>query len=819
MRPLRLLLDGFGSYREPAEADFSDVEFFALVGPTGAGKSTVIDGVCFALYGTVPRWGKENVIAQALAPAANACRVCLVFESAGKRYGVVRALTRTARGAVQTKEARLELLDPSVPPDAPLADLLAASVEAVAEGPDQVKAAVQEILGLTYDHFTQSVLLPQGRFSEFLHAKAADRQDLLVELLAFGVYNAVGQLARRRAELAADRMRTVQAARDELSGATPEAEASAAARVQDLTGLAAEVTERLDALAALAQRAERAAAEASQAREATALLAAVRMPAELPGLARRIAEAEQMLTRGRQRRDAADEAEATAQAARDALPDLAGLQAWRAARAELADLTVQLDRFERENEARQREQDVSKADLLAAEDGLRQAREDQAQAERAHAAAALAQRLQVGEDCPVCLRPVTALPHLAAPADLEQARRAVQTAERCAGQAQAAHTQAAGSAAAAGRAVEGCRAQIGKVSAVLADSPGEAEISAGIEAIALASAALGEAQRHARACREECAAAEKRRASLGAEERQAQADLGRARDSVVGLGAPAVDGSDLAAAWQVLTGWAQAEQAERSARESELALAASALEAEVTGAQAALAALLAAHGVGEAVVGEAVSANAAAAVVAERERAAGRLAAVRADRAKAARLEQRALAHREEQEVAAELGRLLRATSFERWLCGEALDSLVAEASGTLMELSGGQYQLDRDERNDLVVIDYQDAASRRPVHTLSGGETFQASLALALALSRQVVGLSAGLREMNSMFLDEGFGTLDEDTLETVGTTLERLATDSDRMIGIITHVPALAERVPVRFVVSRTAATSVLRKERVLA
>ncbi len=814
MRPLRLLLDGFGSYREPAEADFSDVEFFALVGPTGAGKSTVIDGVCFALYGTVPRWGKENVIAQALAPAANACRVCLVFESAGKRYGVVRALTRTARGAVQTKEARLELLDPSVPRDAPLADLLAASIEAVAEGPDQVKAAVQEILGLTYDHFTQSVLLPQGRFSEFLHAKAADRQDLLVELLAFGVYNAVGQLARRRGELAADRARAAQAARDELSGATPEAEAGAAARVQDLTGLAADVTGRLDTLATLAQRAERAAAEAGQAREATALLAAVRMPAELPGLARRIAEAEQALAQGRQRRDTADEAEAAAQAARDALPDLAGLQALRAAHAELADLTVQLDRFDRENEVRQREQEASKADLLAAEDGLRQAREDQAAAERAHAAAALAQRLQVGEDCPVCLRPVTALPHHAAPADLEQARREVQAAERRAGQARAAHTGAAGDALVAGRAAEGCRAQIGKVSAALADSPGETEVSAGIEAIALASAALGEAQRHARACREECAAAEKRRASLGAEERQAQADLGRARDSVVGLGAPAVDGSDLAAAWQALTGWAEARRAERSARESELAGAARALQAEVAGAEAALAGLLAAHGV--AAVGPA---EAAAAVAAERERAVGHLAAVRADLAKAARLEQQALARREEHEVAAELGRLLRATSFERWLCGEALDSLVAEASGTLMELSGGQYQLDRDERNDLTVIDNQDAGSRRPVHTLSGGETFQASLALALALSRQVVGLSAGLREMNSMFLDEGFGTLDEDTLETVGTTLERLAADSERMIGIITHVPALAERVPVRFVVSRTAATSVLRKERVLA
>ena len=66
-------------------------------------------------------------------------------------------------------------------------------------------------------------------------------------------------------------------------------------------------------------------------------------------------------------------------------------------------------------------------------------------------------------------------------------------------------------------------------------------------------------------------------------------------------------------------------------------------------------------------------------------------------------------------------------------------------------------------------------------------------------------------------MFLDEGFGTLDEDTLETVAITLERLAADSDRMVSIITHVPALAERVPVKFVVSRTGTSSELRKERV--
>src|SRR5260370_16312193 len=102
------------------------------------------------------------------------------------------------------------------------------------------------------------------------------------------------------------------------------------------------------------------------------------------------------------------------------------------------------------------------------------------------------------------------------------------------------------------------------------------------------------------------------------------------------------------------------------------------------------------------------------------------------------------------------------------------------------MELSGRQYELDRDDRNDLVVIDYQDAGATRPVHTLSGGETFQASLALALALSRQVVQLSVGMRDLNSMFLDEGFATLDPETLDTVATTLERLPAANERTGGL---------------------------------
>ena len=812
MRPVRLLLDGFGSYREPAEADFSDVDFFALVGPTGSGKSTVIDGLCFALYGTVPRWGRENVIAQALAPAANACRVCLVFEAAGKRYGVVRALARNARGQVNTKEARIERLDPSVPGSAPLTDLLEATVEPIAEGPEQVKAAVQQILGLTYEHFTQSVLLPQGRFSEFLHAKAGARQDLLVQLLAFGVYEKVGQRARERAKLAAEHIRNAQRERGELGAATDEAETSAAARFEALTGLARTVDDKLAALAQLKEQAEQAAQQARTVREEAGLLSGLQTPAEVPGLAQRIAEADDLIAERRKRLEDAEQLEADAERARDALPDRTRLETLRTAHQEHRELLPQLNQQEQEVAGRQAEEDTQAEQLQAAERKHERVRDALATAERAHAAIALAEALNVGDDCPVCLQPVRSLPHHPVPAGLDEARAAVTAAQTQVSGARTAHGKSVTATALARRAAAATKQQLDKVSATLAGAPGETAVIQSLDAIAAADERLRQTRKDAAQRRADLAAADKRRAALAGEERKAWAELQKSRDRVVSLGAPPVQDADLAAAWQTLTTWTRAQHADRTQRQPELDANAATLQQRVRGDMEAITGLLAEHDITDV----ADPARAAAAVAAQTVRAENELTAVRQARTKAAKLDEQIRDRTEEEQVATMLGQLLRAGSFERWLCSEALDSLVEEASVTLMELSGGQYQLDRDDRNDLVVIDYEDAAARRPVHTLSGGETFQASLALALALSRQVVGLSAGMRDLNSMFLDEGFGTLDQDTLETVGTTLERLSADSDRMIGIITHVAALAERAPVRFVVSHTGATSTLRKER---
>jgi len=134
---------------------------------------------------------------------------------------------------------------------------------------------------------------------------------------------------------------------------------------------------------------------------------------------------------------------------------------------------------------------------------------------------------------------------------------------------------------------------------------------------------------------------------------------------------------------------------------------------------------------------------------------------------------------------------------------------LVARATLLLQELTDTRYQLAVRE-GEYWVVDNWNAGEYRRVRTLSGGETFAASLAMALALSEKLsVGTTLG-----SLFLDEGFGTLDAETMESVTQVLESLR-QQDRLIGVITHIPALAERLPTQVKLSKSLAGSTLTIE----
>jgi DNA repair protein SbcC/Rad50 len=139
----------------------------------------------------------------------------------------------------------------------------------------------------------------------------------------------------------------------------------------------------------------------------------------------------------------------------------------------------------------------------------------------------------------------------------------------------------------------------------------------------------------------------------------------------------------------------------------------------------------------------------------------------------------------------------------------------VAGASAILAELSGGAYALSVDARSGgFSVVDHAHASQVRSARTLSGGETFLASLALALALADQVASLAvAGAARLEALFLDEGFGTLDPDTLDVVAGALDELGARG-RMVGVVTHVRELAERLPVRFEVRKVGGSATVER-----
>jgi DNA repair protein SbcC/Rad50 len=1127
MRPITLDMHGFASFRDEAHVDFSDADFFALVGPTGSGKSTVIDAMTFALYGSVPRWDNKRIVSLALAPTVTRGTVKLVFEVDRQRYVVARELRRTG-STVSQRAASLELLaDPhglAQPGD---------QTFPMAKNLDGVNAAVEKLLGLKYEDFTQCVVLPQGQFADFLHAKSGERQDILLRLLGAEHYRLMMMRANQRASVSAQRASTYGEELLSYADATSEAERSARAAETALVSLGERVMAALPVISARREELRAAEEQLRQLRADQAKLSALRFPdgtgkldadlatgradLETQMAAERVAEdadtaARDELSHGPARvpLELAQERRAEHARLQAAMPDLAAEvtrlgeqaehastavatasaaldearterdEAFRAAEAAAARVTVltgehtrlavvsiprgvteldeqrsaaasavkiaadALETAEQDDAAAREAPTVTAPEaplaqtardlgdlrtlltdlacaehaaqraaaarqeaegaLAAAEEARRQRRAELEAARRDHVVAGLRPHLVAGEPCPVCEQAVLTLPaplpahavdaaqaHLAeaentvsaahsaarkadiaaaeadaklkargerrtalardladilsgpltnfpvpvvrAVADAEtpsnddllasalaeiaaltHARRtAEQTAGRAAKEAREARvrhraaqereakaetalasawnalrtardplvelgapqvddtnlaagwtalaqwaqhqaqTRAAalteaqtaeeaavgqhqklvaefagaerllarlrGEAKAASDKDQQARGQLGQVTVrmaeldeLLKEVPSDEQITEQMALLKGLETAAARAKTDLDKARGKRAAADKTLAALEAEEQEARAQLSVARDRVVALGAPVLDGKGLLGAWTDLVAWAE-DQAK--AREQDAATAesdANAARAGVVELTSRLSEDLANAGI--TLAPEAVPGSAAPAVAGAVEGARAMVRRIEERRERAAELADKRRTAQEEQQVAHMLGNLLQAKQFPQWLVSEALDDLVTAASETLAALTNGQFDLTHD-KGDLFVIDHADADARRSVRTLSGGETFQASLALALALSSQITALAAaGAARLDSIFLDEGFGTLDAETLDVVATTLEALA-QGQRMVGVVTHVTALAERVPVRFRVTRNARTSAVTRE----
>lgn len=918
MRPLRLELEGFTSYRAPTAVDFANTDLLVFRGTTGSGKSSLIDAMIFALYGSVPRYDNRNLIAPVISQGKNQARVRLDFEARGRSFTAVRVVRRTPIGAT-TKEARLE-------------ERANGASTTLAATESELSTCIEEdVIGLGLEHFTKCVVLPQGEFAAFLRAKPGVRKQLLERLLGLGLYERLRKAANQRWKLEEGRADNLRWQLDSLlPHATPEAVGVVETRIATLEQLRKHIEEVTAELARLNSEAQAAGDRWAKAADQLELLAEVRVPEGTEVLATRHRESEERLRVASEAREAAVERRRTAQAALADLPQKAAMENVVKTREELDGLEVQIGqtrdelniaavaaasatRNEKEvneglTQARQSLEELAgKSELegvlqqhdqhkrLEAEvDRARQALSNaelayggaagrKADADReleaatgtlevlrvAHTAADMAHHLAEGEPCPVCLQTVAELPHHDVPADLDEARERRRIAEAESKRATEAQDARAATRTACVTALELKEQSLEALRKQLAGKPTPEQIAAELIRI-------GDGEMKVQALEKEAADAARERAGCEARLNGASATLrekkrfaANLREELAGAPTPEETADRLARirAAEEAVRRAQAEEdaaararniAERELKGWQSGIAAAwkeyqsvrdvvaamkpppAVEGDLSGSWAGLSEWAERQYVAsEQAMGKADSDRSAATL--EKNRLAGVLRercehdglpldpgeepgskcleALGSARTKLEQLredvEKRQRVAREEEEVrkralvAKNLGSHLNAKNFGAWMQNQILTWLVEGATKQLRQLSSGQYSLDLSDKNEFLVIDHRNADEPRLAKTLSGGETFLASLALALSLAEQVASLAAhGSAKLEALFLDEGFGTLDSDTLDVVAATIEQLGTE--RMVGIVTHVPDLADRIPVQYRVKKVANSS---------
>lgn len=780
MRPLRIEVEGFSAYRDRVEVRFEDVDFFSLTGPTGAGKSSLIDAMVFALYGRVPRLG-GNAVAPAITAGADRARVRLDFEVDGQAYTAARMALRTSSGGASVKEARLQRGD-----------------EVLADGADQVTAAVEVLLRLRFEDFTRTVVLPQGEFARFLTATKAERQGLLRNLLGLDVYTVVRELAKTREAVASDRAGAAELAISALDVPDEKSATAAKARLTLLEGLAKSIGDEVKKLEELDAVVVALGAEDRRIGHALDRLDAIAVPDDLESHESLVVEARSVVVDTEESLASAKETLQAAEAVLAELPSPEQLKTWLKERSELETLEKRLE-DSAVNEAREAAEAATET-LQLAEAALDDARAATALARSEHAAHLLADGLVEGETCPVCAQIVTSLPRVSeTPAihDLEkieedhvsvvkEARKAEQ--EALTGVASAESTTAE---------MESRRAQL---LVELEDAPPGDQMD-GLQArVESALGAVADARGELTVREAEQKNAADRLADLADMSRRISKQLTAAQLSVADLEPPVSESDDPIVQWKELSIWRDETARSRLAVREELAAQIESAQAAAVARRHELVAELRAAGLeGEEpfAVEVATSLQQARTVVENHEKSAKQALDL------AAQIE----VARTSQVVAGTLANHLKATGFERWLMVSALTDLVTGANHLLGDLSGGGYSLHSDESGDFSIVDHRNADERRSVATLSGGETFLVSLALALSLAET---LSAkGGAGLDAIILDEGFGTLDEESLDTVASVLEELS-GSGLMVGIITHVKELAIRAPVRYEVTREIAGS---------
>lgn len=819
MRPLELRLRNFRSFFGDGHTfDFRDRHLVGIVGPIGAGKSTILDAIVFALYGRTPRINRstKSLIHQRADHAA----VALRFEVDGQIWEAVRQLR--ARG--QSQHA-LYLYEEDTPdPDAALEKIML-------EG--EVNERIEALLGLDYDAFGRSILLAQGQFDEFLNSPPAGRDKVLkgvfgheridamrelakvrakdtnheVEKLGIRleqVEAAAGRLARRREALAAlaRRIRSLEAVQPDFQKLTESMETTLTrveagmARFTELSQMAEKLpdADRSEEVLATAERARQRrsalAIDLEAAHEKVAEADASVKSSEFVERSARLKEASELIVRLEGRRDAANVANSQLV---DAGTRLETSQAGLEAKAEVVGKA---------------EGELSSVAVIAATSSERLAHAESSLMDARHAdmATALRHQLTAGHACPVCEQPVHKVPSASSEIDMASAEVTVELARGERDRAEGALRSATASLEAERMALTSADTRLEEsrkdqrmaeevateandvVSASLREIVlllGEGDPMDRLEAERVAIDQLGGLVETARKVVEEV-----RRLLDDAISTEQEADrtLGDLRTQLVALAThldaagTLPDDSPAALRTALVSlrdGW--------GANIAELQHAIETDEASVVVIKGRLAEIR------EALQIEGSLSDALAAVRAEANVAESEIAKDEAVVTSAADV----VAERDRLEIIGESYRRLASdlsdAKFIRFLLDEERRTLGELGSNHFQRLSSGRYRFSDD--GTFRVVDLTAADALRKADSLSGGETFLASLGLALGLS-EMVGRTGG--RLDAFFLDEGFGSLDSEHLDLAMEGIEALVTEQmRRLVVVVSHVPELRHRI----------------------
>ncbi|MCC3575173.1 MAG: SMC family ATPase [Microcoleus sp. PH2017_40_RAT_O_B] len=200
MRPLELLLEGFTSFRREQRLDFSQLDLFAITGATGAGKSSLLDAMTYALFGTTNRSGKQ--VADLVSQGSENLKVQLRFAVGLAQYRV----TRRWRFRPKSPENKVILecwQDGNW-------ETLGTSIVAV-------QNTIEQILGMDFDTFTRAIILPQGKFDEFIKGDTSKRREILRQLAGFEIFEQMRKEANDLAKLLKQEREMVERQLAELS--------------------------------------------------------------------------------------------------------------------------------------------------------------------------------------------------------------------------------------------------------------------------------------------------------------------------------------------------------------------------------------------------------------------------------------------------------------------------------------------------------------------------------------------------------------------------------------------------------------------------